>query len=224
MTLILIVGMFYKPCIVSAAEFNQRSNQKVLLGKVKNTNIYEIIEIAKNNGIDVEITDISKVDVNELLNIINYAMSERQDLITIENKTKENYNERLDFAKYIKPMVEDGRLYERFVTKYYEDNKDINNKNYNYLLTIMIRYICYEDPLGKNIESINNIDLRISNIGLTLKTYEQRDSWVSSNNGTYSIVGGRGRITVQISGVTISWDVLFSTKFYAGEGQILFSY
>jgi hypothetical protein len=220
---LLFLGMSVSLFLPNAALANTLNEKDMLLSD-ESMDIIQITEWAKQRGVNINVENTSSINYKELIDVINYAvqdtkygyenLDEMRNTIDTNNSMKSN--------TIVGPMGGDGRVYERLVQKPYEGRKDIDNTAYNYTLNVLVRYTCYQDTLGKNIDRINNIDSSMGQVGLELKSYANKDSWEVSNNGLQATVGGRGTVTVALSGVTISWEVTYQVTFRAGEGIILY--
>lgn len=205
------------------------SSNNSLAEKIKKFNEFQ--EWAKSMGVTMGIDNTDKIAYDK----IDYSALTKQ-VISISDNNKNiddqvkklkassvtSTKSNLSTTNNVSPMHVDGADYERYVVSPYSDSATLNSKGINYTINVLIRYCDYEDTLGKSIQSIDNIDSNMGQIGLSIKSYTQKDSWVQSQTSSQAVVGGRGTITYTASGFYYSVDVLYKASFFAGAGQILY--
>lgn len=198
--------LIFSVCLGENLVYASINNNKLIEENLNNYSIEQLLEYAKDQGINYTITDYNLIDKSELIDVI-LALTSTPEVVEEEIVyTDKNAIDTLGL----------GESYEYNVNSTKRYTTQFNNK-YTCSIDITLVYNLYVTPSKKYIDKVITQSSKLASGSINNSSYRQYDIYVAQKTDSSVLIKGHGLYTVNSIGINFEKDIFFDKWFYAGD-------
>ena len=198
--------LMFSVCLSGNLVYASINNNTLTEENLNNYSIEQLLEYAREQGINYTIIDYKLIDKSELIDVI-LALTSTPEIVEEEIVyTDKNSMDALGLGESYEYNVNSTK---RYTTKF-------NNK-YTCSIDIKLVYNLYTTPSKKYIDKVITKSSKLASGIVNNSSYKQYDIYIAEQTESSVLIKGHGLYSVNSVGINFDKDIFFDKWFYAGD-------